>query len=92
MVAIQVRDVPESVRDTLAAAAAQRGVSLQTHLRELLEHEAKTARNRAWLARVREQGPVAWVTPDAEPAAETIRRQRDERTQHLLDTADQGNR
>ncbi len=36
MVAVTVRDVPESARDELAARAARRGQSLQEYLRGLL--------------------------------------------------------
>jgi hypothetical protein len=49
MVAIQVRDVPEGVRDALAAEARRRGQSLQLFLAEVLEREAASARNLAWL-------------------------------------------
>lgn len=49
MVAIQVRDVPEAIRDDLAREAKARGVSLQVFLREVLEREARTARNREFL-------------------------------------------
>ena len=49
MVAIQVRDVSEDVRDALAAEAERRGLSLQLLLAEVLEREAGAARNLAWL-------------------------------------------
>ncbi|MFT4260024.1 hypothetical protein [Microbacterium sp.] len=49
MVAIQVRDVPESIRDDLAREARARGLSLQALLREMLEREARRARNREFL-------------------------------------------
>lgn len=49
MVAIQVRDVPDDVRDALAGEASRRGVSLQVYLAEVLEREAASARNLAWL-------------------------------------------
>lgn len=39
-VALQVRDVPEVVRDRLAAAAEQQGRSLQALLLELVKREA----------------------------------------------------
>jgi antitoxin FitA len=49
MVAIQVRGVPDEVRDALAGEADRRGVSLQVYLAEVLEREAASARNLAWL-------------------------------------------
>jgi hypothetical protein len=49
MVAIQVRGVSDEVRDALAGEADRRGVSLQVFLSEVLEREAASARNLAWL-------------------------------------------
>lgn len=49
MVAIQVRGVSDEVRDALAGEADRRGVSLQVYLAEVLEREAASARNLAWL-------------------------------------------
>jgi hypothetical protein len=45
MVAIQIRDVPEAVRDALAAQARARGQSLQAYLLELVEMQARRLRN-----------------------------------------------
>ena len=81
MVAIQVRDVPDVVRDALAAEADARGQSLQVFLHEVLEREAKLASNRAWLKRVRD-APIARVEVGID-TAELIRRQRDERIESL---------
>jgi hypothetical protein len=83
MVAIQVRDVPDAVRDALAAEADSRGQSLQVFLSEVLEREARLARNRAWLKRTRDN-PIARIAAD-ESSADLIRRQREERTQQILD-------
>lgn len=52
MVAVQIRDVPEETRAQLAAEARQRGVSLQTYLRETLEDLARAHRRRAWMAEI----------------------------------------
>lgn len=49
MAAIQVRDVPDDVREALITAARQRGESLQTYLQSVLAREARMARNRAFL-------------------------------------------
>lgn len=46
MVAVQVRDVPASVREVLNEEAARRGESLQVYLLEVLTREAATPRNR----------------------------------------------
>ncbi|MBO0855110.1 MAG: hypothetical protein J2P18_15260 [Nocardia sp.] len=45
-VAIQIKDVPEEVRDAIAARAAARGQSTQVYLRGLLEREFQAERNR----------------------------------------------
>ncbi len=51
MVALQIRDVPEDVRDVLAAQAKARGQSLQAYLLELVETQARRLRNTAILDR-----------------------------------------
>jgi hypothetical protein len=45
MVALQIRDVPDEIRDALAAVAKARGMSLQSLLLELVTFEARRARN-----------------------------------------------
>lgn len=45
-VALQIKDVPEEVRDAVAARAAAIGQSMQTYLRELLEREFRAERNK----------------------------------------------
>lgn len=52
MVALQIRDVPEDVRDVLAEQARVRGQSMQAFLLALVEAEAQRARNAAVLARL----------------------------------------
>lgn len=44
-VALQIRDVPEEIRDALAAKAASRGQSLQAFLFEVVRREAQVQRN-----------------------------------------------
>jgi antitoxin FitA len=45
-VALQIKDVPEEVRDAVAARAAEHGQSMQAYLRGLLEREMRIAHNR----------------------------------------------
>ncbi len=49
MVAMQIRDVPDDVRRTLAARAAARGQSLQAFLLRLVTDEARRSANLALL-------------------------------------------
>lgn len=51
MVALQIRDVPDEVRDILADRARQLGQSLQGYLLELVKSEAERAGNIALLQR-----------------------------------------
>ncbi len=67
MVAVQVRDVPDSVRRALMREAQSRGQSLQVFLLEVLEREAADATNRDFLRTYR--GPLADGGKSAEQAA-----------------------
>ncbi len=51
MVALQIRDVPDDVRQALADRARARGQSLQAFLLSLVEDEARRSRNLALLDR-----------------------------------------
>jgi plasmid stability protein len=44
-VALQIRDVPDDIRDVIAERAAQRGQSMQTYLLEVLRREARIVGN-----------------------------------------------
>ena len=55
MVALQIRDVPDSVRDLLTQEARRRDQSLQAFLFDVLAREAAAARNRALLESLRER-------------------------------------
>lgn len=46
MAAIQIKDVPDEVRDILTVEAKRAGESLQAYLLGVLEKEARFARNR----------------------------------------------
>ena len=50
---ITIRDVPEKVRDELAARAASQGKSMQEYLRGELERIARRPSAAAWLEQVR---------------------------------------
>lgn len=45
MVALQIRDVPEEVRDVLALSARDHGQSLQAYLLDLVTREARFRQN-----------------------------------------------
>lgn len=51
MVALQIRDVPDDVRQTLAEQASRRGQSLQSFLLKLVTDEARRSANAAIVAR-----------------------------------------
>jgi hypothetical protein len=54
-VQITIRDVPEAVRDELAARAAAARQSMQEYLKGELERLAARPSKDAWLARVRDR-------------------------------------
>ena len=67
MVAVTIRDVPEQVRDELAARAAREGQSLQEYLRSLLVNVAGRPTVGEVLARARARVAATGVRLD--PAA-----------------------
>ncbi|MFI0814793.1 hypothetical protein ACH4TX_06300 [Streptomyces sp. NPDC021098] len=74
MVALQIRDVPDEVRDILADRARQLGQSLQGYLLELVKSEAERAGNVALLQRFEDRDDGA-----ASTMAETVRERGTER-------------
>ena len=72
-VQITIRDVPEDVRDELAARAARARKSMQEYLKEELERLAARPSLDAWLERVRERKRSA----DARVSAKQILKHRD---------------
>jgi hypothetical protein len=80
MVALQIRDVPEDVRDALAEQARAQGQSLQGYLLELVTTEARRARNLALLDRfdARDDGTVL-APGDLTSALDSARSERDSR-------------
>ena len=63
-VAIQIKDVPEEVRDAIAARAAARGQSTQVYLRALLEREFRAERNKQLFKRVAEHRSLGLAAED----------------------------
>lgn len=77
MVAIQVRDVPEASRDALAGEATRRGLSLQVFLHDVLEREAASARNIAWVRDMAKRPRVPRTGPSTRELIEAGHRERD---------------
>lgn len=69
---IQVRDVPDEVRDALAAAAAEEGLSLSRYVRRELE---EIARRRAAIAHNEQVLREAWqaIGPTRVARGDTLR-------------------
>ena len=65
-VSITIRDVPQSVRDELAARAARAGMSLQEHLRVMLIERASRPTADDVIARARARVEATGVRTDAE--------------------------
>jgi len=78
MVALQIRDVPEELRDRLSELASQRGQSLQAYLFDVVSDEARRQDNLAVLDRF---GNSAYGTrlssSDIDGALRTARAERD---------------
>ena len=83
MVALQIRDVPEDVRDTLVDRARSQGQSLQSFLLSLVETEAQRSKNRSVLARFAGRSDGSRVTAGA--TADELRALREERDHGLGD-------
>lgn len=63
---INIRDVPEKVRDELAARAAMQGKSMQEFLRAELERLAARPSIDAWLQQVRKRKRAAQTRVSSE--------------------------
>lgn len=70
MVAVTIRDVPDGVRDELAARAAKAGKSLQEYLRGVLVHAVEKPTVDEVLARARSRVAATGVRIEA---ADTLR-------------------
>ena len=63
-VSLQIRNVPEDVRDRLAERAKDQGKSVQAYLLELVEREARFGQNAAMFDRTapaRKPIPPGWI-------------------------------
>lgn len=81
---MQIRDVPDDVREILTREATRREQSLQLYLMDVLRREADSARNLQWLS--------SW-TPlvdnyDGPPVAEIVREGRVERDRNIASALD----
>jgi plasmid stability protein len=70
-VQINIRDVPEKVRDELAARAALQGKSMQEFLRAELERLAARPSVEAWLQQVRKRKHAAQTRVSAKQILES---------------------
>ncbi|HTJ72410.1 MAG TPA: hypothetical protein VL551_33025 [Actinospica sp.] len=82
MVALQIRDVPDDVRDILASEAEERGQSLQAYLLAMVKAQAARKRNSALIRALRATGGGSNMTLDE--VNELKYRLRAERDQQLL--------
>lgn len=78
MVALQIRDVPDDVRQALASRAATRGQSLQSFLLTLLTDEARRSTSLAMLEHFGGRGDGSRLTStQVTEALDHARRQRE---------------
>lgn len=86
MVALQIRNVPDDLRDALAHEADRRGQSLQGYLLGVLADEARRARNPTLLAMFagRDDGATS------DEAEQALRVAREQREAHLVNRAAPG--
>jgi len=78
MVALQIRDVPEDVRQALAERARARGQSLQAFLLSLVQDEARRSTNLALLGRFDGRDDGSRLPPSqATEALDAVRAERD---------------
>ena len=82
MVALQIRDVPDEVRDILAEDAAENGQSLQAYLLDLVKGQARRRRNSALIRSLRGRSDGSTLAPG--DAATLLQALREERDTHLM--------
>jgi len=88
MVALQIRDVPDDVRRTLAERARARGQSLQAFLLSLVEDEARRSANLALLDRFAGRDDGSRLSADQ--ATDALDRSRADRDPQLPGPASDG--
>lgn len=77
MAYLQIRDIPDDVRDVLAQRAKDRGQSLNSYLRDVVLREASFANNQALIDRViASRGDSKFTTEDVLTARDTARGER----------------
>lgn len=77
MAYLQIRDIPDDVRDVLAQRAKDRGQSLNSYLRDVVLREASFANNQALIDRViASRGDSKFTTEDVLAARDTARGER----------------
>lgn len=82
MIALQIRDVPEEVRDALAQRARARGQSLQGFLLSMVQDESRRSRNAALLERFSNRSDGSRLS--VEEAVDGIAQARAERDEQLI--------
>jgi hypothetical protein len=76
-VAITIRDVPESVRDAIAANAKGRGQSMQQYLQQLLRTDASRQANNRLIKEIVERNRERGTRVSRDWIVKTIREDRD---------------
>jgi hypothetical protein len=88
MVALQIRDVPDDVRESLAGLAAARGQSLQSYLLALVTDEARRSTNLALLDRFGARRDGSRLSPaEVVEALDQARAERDSRLGEVVGDA-----
>lgn len=78
MAYLQIRDVPDDVRDALAERARKRGQSLNMYLRDVVVREASFERNRALIEQVvARRGRSRFTAEDVVAARDAARERSD---------------
>lgn len=77
MAYLQIRDVPDEIRDVLAQRAKDRGQSLNSYLRDVVLREASFANNQALIEEViARRGGSKFTADDVLAARDTARGER----------------
>jgi len=89
-VALQIRDVPEDIRDALAELARSRGQSMQAFLLALVRREARFARNLELLSRFDGRDDGVSESVSVTDVLDQVRAERDARNMALPETGGLG--